>query len=229
MSALPDDSGSPSTPPTWRRAALSVLTRVSHGSTPFITTFVLIHLTAPALASLGGTSLSSQVMLLGREYYQTPLGEKYLVLLPLLVHPLSSLSKRFLAPRPARRPTSALSLTGYAAGLLVLGHFLTHRVHPADAAAPVLALSPAELDYEYVKYALHAWPWRAGLGYFALTAVVATHAAEGVRVLWNTWARDVLGRWKGGIWVISSEPLMVLSSTAVRFRAAFTKSILYRL
>ncbi|KAH9842493.1 uncharacterized protein C8Q71DRAFT_853042 [Rhodofomes roseus] len=249
MSGIPNDSESSSTrpAPAWQRAAQTILTRLSHGSTPFITTFVLIHLTAPALASLGGTTLSSQVMLLGREYYQTPFGEKYLVLLPLLVHPLSSLAKRLLAPRPARRATSVLSLAGYAATLLLAVHFLTHRVHPADAAPPVLALSPAELDYEYVKYALQAWPWRAWFGYVALTAAVAGHAAEGAKVVWNTWLRDMLGGWRGGpgrvagvvaavvvpvvsgLWVISSEPLMVFGSTAVRFHAAFTKSLVYRL
>ncbi|KZT74056.1 hypothetical protein DAEQUDRAFT_641930, partial [Daedalea quercina L-15889] len=234
-------------PAPWRRTAQSVLTRLSHGSTPFIATFVLIHLTAPALASLGGTSLSSQVMLLGREYYQTPSGEKYLVLLPLLVHPLSSLAKRVLAARPARRLTSALSVSGYAAAALACAHFLTHRVYPADGAPPVLALSPAELDYEYVKYALQTWPARAWLGYVALTAAVAGHAAQGMRVVWNTWLRDLLGAWRGGkgraagvvaavvvpvasgLWAISSEPLFLFSSTASRIHAAFTKSFIYRL
>lgn len=185
--------------------------------------------------------------ILGREYYQTSFGEKYLVLLPLLVHPISSVLKRVLAPRPARRLTHALSVSGYAAAALGALHFLTHRVYPSNAAAPVLALSPAELDYEYVKYALEAWPWRAWLGYIALTAAVAGHAAQGMKVIWNTWLRGSLGAWKGGVgrtvgmvvsavvpvasglWVISSEPLMVFSSTAERFHAAFVESFVYRL
>lgn len=44
------------------RHALNILTNVAHGSAPFITTFLLIHLSAPALANIGGSSLSSQVM-----------------------------------------------------------------------------------------------------------------------------------------------------------------------
>ena len=44
------------------RKAIPYLTRIVHGSAPFITTFLLIHLTAPAIASLGGSSLSSQTM-----------------------------------------------------------------------------------------------------------------------------------------------------------------------
>ena len=163
------------------------------------------------------------------------------------MHPLSSVSKRVLAPRPARRLTHALSVSGYAAVALGMLHFMTHRVFPADAAPPVLALSPAELDYEYVKYALEAWPWRAWFGYVALTAAVAGHAAQGMKVIWNTWLRGSLGAWKGekgrtvgvvvatvvpvisGLWAISSEPLMVFSSTAARFHAAFTKALVYRL
>ena len=48
-----------------RRVAIAtqpVLTKVAHGSAPFITTFALIHLTAPVMANIGGTSLASQVM-----------------------------------------------------------------------------------------------------------------------------------------------------------------------
>lgn len=45
-----------------RKNVLSCLTKLSHGSTPFITTFILIHLTAPAMATIGGSGLSSQTM-----------------------------------------------------------------------------------------------------------------------------------------------------------------------
>ena len=43
-------------------ATQPALTRIAHASAPFITVFVLIHLTAPVMANLGGSSLSSQVM-----------------------------------------------------------------------------------------------------------------------------------------------------------------------
>ena len=46
----------------WRTHASSVLTALTHGSAPFITTFLLIHLAAPAAANLGGSALSSQTM-----------------------------------------------------------------------------------------------------------------------------------------------------------------------
>ncbi|KAI0333157.1 hypothetical protein GY45DRAFT_1245449 [Cubamyces sp. BRFM 1775] len=222
------------------------LTRIAHGSAPFITTFVFIHLTAPVMANLGGTSLASQVMLLGREYYQTPFGEKYLVLAPLMVHPLSALLKRVLAPKPARRLTSILSITGYTAAVAVALHYFTHRIAPADPSSPIFAVGPSELDYEYVKFALQEWPWRSWLGYVGLTACVAWHAVEGMTVIWNTWLRPQLGSLPGtkrsrtlgvlvagvlpvatGMFFMWREPLMVFASHAERFKAAFTQSPMY--
>lgn len=230
-----------------RRYTYPLLTKLSHGSAPFITTFVMIHLSAPMLANLGGSSLSSQVMVLGREYYQTSFGEKFLVILPFLVHPISSLCKRLLAPRPARRLTSLLSITGYGAAALVAIHYFTHRVSPAISAAPIYELSPAELDFEYVKYALHAWPWRAWFGYVGLTAAVAWHAAEGMNVIWNTYLRSTMGSFKAsskrskavvaggmvlpvvaGLTVLAREPLMAFTSQLLRFRASFEQSFVHR-
>ena len=43
-------------------ATQPALTRIAHGSAPFITVFALIHLTAPVMANLGGASLASQTM-----------------------------------------------------------------------------------------------------------------------------------------------------------------------
>jgi len=45
-----------------RGIALPFLTKTAHYSAPFITTFLLIHLTSPAIANLGGSSLASQTM-----------------------------------------------------------------------------------------------------------------------------------------------------------------------
>lgn len=67
MHPHPDPSaGSEPTPgistPSLRRRLSPYLTKIAHGSAPFISTFVLIHLTSPALATIGGSSLASQVM-----------------------------------------------------------------------------------------------------------------------------------------------------------------------
>ena len=47
---------------TTRKTAIGHLTTVIHASSPFLTTFLLIHLSAPVLANVGGSSLASQVM-----------------------------------------------------------------------------------------------------------------------------------------------------------------------
>lgn len=148
---------------------------------------------------------------------------------------------------PARRLTSILSLTGYAALLIVPLHFLTHRVFPADPLPPVDAVGPAELDYEYVKEALNVWPWRSWLAYIALTTAVASHAAEGATIIWNTWLRDAFGAWRSsakkrvvmtvititpvltGVLAMAREPPMILTSTAIRYQAALRKLFYYRL
>ena len=45
-----------------RVTAIRVLEATSHISTPFIVVFLLVHLSAPASATLGGSSLASQTM-----------------------------------------------------------------------------------------------------------------------------------------------------------------------
>lgn len=192
--------------------------------------------------------MSSQVMLVGREYYQTSFGEKYLVLGPLAVHTLSSLSKRLVTPPLLRRRlTNILTVTGYAACLLFLPiHFLTHRVYPMDPSPPIYEVGPSELDYEFVKVSLQTWPGRSWFLYAGLTLCVVWHAAEGMRIVWNTFLREY-GAWKGtkrkraigaalaalpvlsGVFVMSREPLFAFSSLAMRFEQALTRSFFYRL
>ena len=57
------DATSTSTSGDGRRAAslVGVLTKAAHVSAPFISTFLLIHLTAPVMANVGGSELSSKV------------------------------------------------------------------------------------------------------------------------------------------------------------------------
>jgi len=229
---------------SWRRDLASYLTPISHGSAPFITTFMLIHLTAPVMANLGGTSLSSQVMLLGREYYQTSIGEKYLVLAPLIIHPMASTAKRLLAPSGQRRPLSSiLSSTGY---LLFLGflpiHYLTHRIYPSLPSPPIYSIGPAELDYEFVKTGLQTWPWRSWTLYAGLIGCASLHAVEGMNIIQTTWLKKSLIRrdWMkavaflgavpvlSGMWVISREYNWSLASSVERYVAAYSQSLIYR-
>ncbi|CAK5268818.1 unnamed protein product [Mycena citricolor] len=236
----------------FRKHALPVITKCIHGSAPFLTTFLLIHLSAPLLANLGGSSLASQTLLLGREYYQTELGEKYLLLGPIVLHTVSGLAKRLISPSkvPPRPWTSLLSITGYGTMLFFLPiHFSTHRVSPSNPIAPIHALSPSELDFEYIKFGLNSWPWRSAFLYGGLVVFALLHAADGERILFNTYLGPALGRIKAstrkgmiaavmgavalpvltGLYFLSQEPEMIFASMADRFHASFVSSMWYRL
>jgi len=247
-----DDASGSSLRHTWAGRVISHLTTISHVSAPFITIFALIHLSAPAMGVIGGGSLSSQVMLLGREYYQTPFGEKYLVLAPLVIHPLASVAKRLFSlgvgsqePRSRPRPmSSVLASTGYITLFLFLPvHYLTHRVYPTIPTTPIHSFGPAELDYEFVKTGLQAWPFRSWLLYVGLVSCVALHAVEGVSIITATQfgkalvpksKRKLVSLFAGipaltGLFFISREGVWALRSSLDGYVAAFSRSLIYRI
>ncbi|PPQ82357.1 hypothetical protein CVT25_008318 [Psilocybe cyanescens] len=239
-----------------RANALPILTKTAHFSAPFITTFLLIHLSAPALANLGGSTLASQTMLLGREYYQTSL-EPLLVLGPITIHAVSGVLKRMLSPpgRPPRKFSNLLSLTGY--GILVLFlpvHFLTHRGYPMLETPPIYGVGPAELDYEFVKTGLKTWPIRSSVLYGGLVLSTTLHLVDGMTIIWNSWLKDSLSSsrlasWRRevrprrillalgclalpvltGLYALFKEPMMTFTSMAKRYEAVYLASLIYRI
>ncbi|KAF8907490.1 hypothetical protein CPB85DRAFT_1415191 [Mucidula mucida] len=240
----------PSAPSRARNADNTItpyLTTMAHFSSPFISTFLLIHLSAPIMANLGGSSLASQTMLLGREYYQTSFGEKYLVLAPIAIHTTSALVKRVI--KPSRRITSLLTMTGYAVMILFLPvHFMTHRILPTSPEAPIYEVGPSELDYEFVKFGLQQWPWKSAFLYGGLVLFMGMHMVDGAVLLWNTYlaAGSSRGRVKdspkkfwlsgmvsgmvvAGLAAVAVEAPLVFSSTAKRFESVFLSSWFYRL
>lgn len=48
--------------PDYRPRVLKVLTMLQHGSATFLSVFLAVHVSAPALALIGGSVMSSQVM-----------------------------------------------------------------------------------------------------------------------------------------------------------------------
>ncbi|KAH7890068.1 hypothetical protein F5I97DRAFT_1802665 [Phlebopus sp. FC_14] len=178
-----------------------ILTKLAHASAPFLSIFLVVHLSAPVVAGIAGSGVGSSVMLLGREYYQTRLGERYLLFLPFAVHVTSGVVKRVVLtpalestpgqqkeqpttharprPRPRPRPlTSLLSLTAYTSLLLFLPlHFFTHRLGPSSTH------TTPELDLELPKLALHEFPVRSWALYAGLVGCVGVHWVEGAAVL----------------------------------------------
>lgn len=189
--------------------------------------------------------LSHHKQLLGREYYQTPFGEKYLLLTPFVIHVASGIARRLFAPssKEPRKLTSTLSLAAYTALVFVPIHVFTHRLAPTDASPPILAVGPAELDYEFVKTGLTRFPWRSWALYTGLVASVVVHAVEGMNILRTTWlgATHLSSRTRKliagaaafpvmlGLWTLSREPLMTLSSTVERYSSCFTTFWVYRI
>lgn len=190
--------------------------------------------------------------LLGREYYQTPLGEKCFVLAPLVIHPLASIAKRLFSPgigsqklwsRP-RSMASVLSSTGYLTLFLFLPlHYLTHRIYPTISAAPIHSFGPAELDYEFVKTGLQTWPLRSWFLYIGLVSCVALHSVEGISLITATkFGKAVVPKSKRklvsliagipvltGLFFISRETVWALTSSIEGYVAAFSESMVYRI
>jgi succinate dehydrogenase/fumarate reductase cytochrome b subunit len=188
---------------------------------------------------------------LGREYYQTSFGERYLVLAPLVIHPLASVAKRLFSPgigsqgswlRP-RPITSVLSSTGYLTLFFLPVHYLTHRIYPTIPDAPIHSFGPAELDYEFVKAGLQHWPRRSWVLYIGLVACVALHSVEGISIITATqFGRAVVTKNKRrlvsliagipaltGLYFISKETVWALTPSVKSYVDAFSRSIIYRI
>ncbi|KNZ72315.1 hypothetical protein J132_04005 [Termitomyces sp. J132] len=203
------------------------------------------------MANLGGSNLSSQTMLLGREYYQTCFGERYLVLGPLVAHIIAGSAKRLLSSSSKtskpRSLTSLLSWTGYSTTLFFLPiHYMTHRIHPTSTLLPICAVGPSELDYEFVKTGLDIWPKTSWFLYTGLLLSVTAHFTDGAILLWNTYLRNTAVVRRSfirrmsiivgfslpiltGLFVLSKEPSMIFPSFAKRFETVFMSSWIYRL
>lgn len=241
---------------SYRDYIIPGLTTAMHATAPFISVFVIIHLAAPVSANFGGSSAASKLMLLGREYYQTPFGETFLLAGPIAIHYLSGITKRLISPSLSRAPSasvtntprplkSLLSITAYATTLVLLPiHFLVHRQYPTSLEAPISAVGPAELDWEFVKYGLSQWPVRNWLLYGGLVTCVLLHAVEGGRILYNTYSGNRLKVSKkvaragvlalevlpvlAGLYFVSREPLLAFAGLTKRFKAVFETSFIYR-
>jgi len=245
---------------------LSLLTAIQRLPTPFLSAFMLVHLSAPLIANIGGSSASSQVMLLGREYYQGQYTEPLLVFAPLGIHVTSSLARRILLSiKPSDSSNSLRSksiftkfwhklrsmrlvtLSAYPTLAFVVSHLQTHRLRPSMLASPIFALSPSELDYEFVKYGLKTYPLWAWATYGCLVFATLYHAGEGAVIViraWTTrtkegdgpassWGLSTVGRRRAaavaglsiltGLFVLWSEPLEASTRMMARYAAVYNQ------
>ncbi|KAH9972124.1 hypothetical protein BGW80DRAFT_1316620 [Lactifluus volemus] len=206
MAADPADKPAPH----WRTRTSSVLTTLAHGSVPFITTFLLVHLSAPAAANLGvpfsnafspphpPRPLSSALSVTG---YATAF-----IFLPIhiLTHRLAPAD---LAPPIASLSPSELDYEYVKAAL---------RGWPVRSKVLYAAL--------VVGVALHA---ADGFGIIWSTWIpnLETPGRRARRALACAAVIPILT----DLAVLAREPLFTLVSTAARSRAALTQSFVYRL
>ncbi|KAI6017540.1 hypothetical protein BKA83DRAFT_4481123 [Pisolithus microcarpus] len=166
-------------------------------STIFLSTFLVIHLSAPIAANIGGSRLASSVMV-EREYYQIAFGERYLLPFLFAIHVTSSVVALTLASNsfsPSGGPStpkshvrirklrSLLRISAYAAlFFFVPTRAVIHRLLPTEVDAPAclratstqthLSLSRSSLSCVPVRVAEVAsiiYTWH--IGYLRLATV----------------------------------------------------------
>lgn len=122
------------------------------------------------------------------------LSEPLLVFIPLYAHIASSTLKRIcIGIKTKRAPQPTLSVqTGYPLIALVLAHMFVHRLIPASPQPPIASLSPSELGYDFVAYALKSRPWTSVAAYVSLAGLLIPHAWIGWEKAWP-WAKRQLG------------------------------------
>ncbi|KAH8835031.1 hypothetical protein DL96DRAFT_1572610 [Flagelloscypha sp. PMI_526] len=171
------------TPAPTRPFLNKALTYIAHGTTPFIATYLLVHLSAPILANFGGSSLASKAMILERTYYSASYGKIMLVVVPVTTHVLSSILKRFTYAKPKEQPRSLdTPMTGGGLGVAFLWfpiHFFIHSVGPRLTSPPI----HENLDFEFVKTGLKTWPIRTSILYLGLVAALTVHIGEAMGLL----------------------------------------------
>lgn len=152
------------------------------------------------------------------------------------------MTKRLLGPNPLPRSPSLLTLTAYTLLLFLPVHILTHRIIPSDPSPPITALSPSELNFEFVKVGLAGWPLRSSLLYVGLVVCGLVHAFEGWNVILLTWGTGKgfgkktrrifacigIGSVLSGLLYMAREPLLVLQSTLARINASYLQSAVFR-
>lgn len=166
-SAIPGPNG-------FKRVLLKVSTRAQTISAITFSGFMILHLAAPIGAGLGLDA--SGIMLLTREYYQTPLLEPVLVWGSLSAHIASSIIRRSILGVP-KKP-SLHSATGWLLVPMTLAHAFTHRVLPAWK-----GISPALLSYQYVSHALTESPVISMAIYGTMVLAIVQHGIAGARAL----------------------------------------------
>ncbi|KAK4971221.1 hypothetical protein LTR28_013432 [Elasticomyces elasticus] len=192
-------SSSP-TPPSHHQTTLGLgnhgpawyLTRVQKYSSYTFTIFAAFHITNTSIIPLITQSVpaSEPYILLTRPYYQSPLAEPMIVIIPLIAHIASGVALRLYRrkqnldrngaeTRRDRRlvawpKVSGISKLGYLLLPLALGHAYTTRILPPDQSS----INLSYISHAFAKHAAVAYA-----GFSALISVAVLHSVWG----WAKW------------------------------------------
>lgn len=149
--------------------SIQTLTKIQNYSGAVFSIYALYHLIGHSLSFIS-IQLANNVLLFGRKYYQHPIGEIFLILLPITIHSLSGLFKRYLILKNSKGKSNFNNLksffnlnqlpilTGYFATVLVGLHFIGARIQPLlDPSKQVDLISMIKLKEEFGANFLFAY------------------------------------------------------------------------
>lgn len=149
--------------------SIEKLTKIQNYSGAIFSAYALYHLIGHSL-SFYSVQLANNFLLFGRKYYQNPIGELLLILLPVTIHAISGFSKRYLILKNSKGKSvfdtlkgffslqQLPILTGYFATFLVGLHFIGARIQPIlDPSKQVDLISMIKLREEFGATFLFAY------------------------------------------------------------------------
>ncbi|WWC68557.1 uncharacterized protein I206_102486 [Kwoniella pini CBS 10737] len=168
---------------------IKFLTLTQNTSAMVFTIFLIPHLASPLVASVAGLEGADKTMMISRDLY-IPL-EPIIIYIPIGIHITSSILRRLIIifyPNPNeiknwkkiknKLPKQIHQIIAYPLIILIINHYLTHRLIPSFKKFPINSLSPSELNWEFIGYNLNnnllSW-----LNYLILIGFTSWHSIIG--------------------------------------------------
>ena len=185
-------------------SAERLLTRVQAVTGSLFAIFVFLHLSNVAMAPFG-VEIFNDYQSLIRRFYQYPLVELAVVILPLLLHALAGIGLYFIRRRRKRRPGLMKRLhtwTGVFLLLFIFGHILATR--------GASYFYDVRVEFEGLAFSLWFFPAYFYPYYFLLALAGFYHVTMGLRTLLNrfgiTWSRrnHLIATFAAAAWITIS-------------------------
>ncbi|CAI2164720.1 7424_t:CDS:2 [Funneliformis geosporum] len=181
------------------------LTIVQAGTAIAFSTFLVTHLSATTLATLGGIELTNKTIILGRVYYQNKLLEPIVVFGALVGHVAAGIAKRSIKLYWKYNKRDDRKLTGEVHEKVE--KIVTDEKNEQGNVSIGRYLGDSSLiNATYVTLSLRKWPVTSYLSLTALIGLTAYHVISGFPVVYKILRGSVLKK--------SAEKQVVLSDSA---------------